>query len=55
MMSTSGSYLRGVVIVACTVLASAVVTAVGIRSSQPPRAAQDLGNLAESLGSFQLD
>ncbi len=35
-------------------LASAIVAGVGVRSGQPPRAAQDLGNLAEPLGTFQL-
>ncbi|MGC8640369.1 MAG: SCO family protein, partial [Isosphaeraceae bacterium] len=54
-MSISGSYWRGILIVVGTVLASAVVSPVaGVRSGQSSRAAQDLGDLAESLGSLQL-
>lgn len=53
-MNTSGSYRRGIVIVVCTVLASAIASRALVRSGQPARAAQNLGDLAEQLGPFQL-
>ena len=54
-MNVSRSYLRGVLVVVFTVLASATVSLVGARpGSAPPRAAQDLGEQAEQLGNFEL-
>ncbi len=54
-MNVSRSYLRGVLVVLFTVLASATVSLVGARpGSAPPRAAQDLGEQAEQLGSFEF-
>ncbi len=56
-MNVSWAYRRGILIVACTVLASAavVLALAGARSSAAPaRAAQDLGDQAEKLGAFQL-
>ena len=54
-MNVSWAYRRGILIVACTVLASAAVALAGARSSAAPaRAAQDLGDQAEKLGAFQL-
>ena len=55
MMSVSRSYRRGILVVVYTVLISAVVVLAGARTGTvPPRAAQDLGDQAEKLGSFQL-
>ncbi len=55
-MNVSWSYRRGILIVVCTVLASAAaVSLAGARSGAvPARAAQDLGDLAAKLGAFQL-
>jgi protein SCO1/2 len=54
-MSPTRSYWRGTLIVVFTVLASALVALAGARSgATPPRAAQDMGDQAERLGSFQL-
>ena len=55
-MNVSHSYWRGVLIVVCTVLVSAAVVLAGARSGAgPTRAAQNLGDQAEPLGSFELE
>ena len=55
LMSLSRSYGRGILIVVCTLLASAVIALAGARSpSSPPRAAQDLGQASQGLGTFRL-
>jgi protein SCO1/2/putative membrane protein len=54
-MNPSRSYLRGILTVVTVVLASAALVVAGARSNPgPPRAAQDLGDQAETLGRFQL-
>jgi protein SCO1/2/putative membrane protein len=55
MMSTSRFYRRGLLIVLWVVLASALLAAATLRYSSPPaQAAQDLGDLGQRLGPFQL-
>jgi len=54
-MSVARSYQRGILIVVGTLLLSAVIALAGARSSSPPpRAAQDLGQDSQSLGTFRL-
>jgi protein SCO1/2/putative membrane protein len=54
-MNVSRSYRRGILIVAYTVMASAILSPFVARSgSSLPRAAQDLGDQAEALGAFRL-
>jgi protein SCO1/2 len=54
-MTASRSYRRGMLIVSYTILAAAVVSLVLARTAPPPApAAQQLGDAAESLGTFQL-
>ncbi len=56
-MNVGRAYRRGILIVVCTVLASAALVLVlaGVRpGAQPVRAAQDLGDQAEKLGVIEL-
>jgi protein SCO1/2/putative membrane protein len=53
-MNLSDFYRRGTLIVACTVLASAVLSIAVTRNPTSPRAAQDLGDLGKPLGPFRL-
>src|SRR5262249_7403160 len=54
-MNVSRSYRRGIQTVVYTLVVSAIVSSLLVRSNpSAPRAAQDLGDQAENLGPFQL-